>query len=299
MADGFSVTEREDGLSTLDLEDHGAGSLVTLAPGRGGMATRMRGAGREVFYLDRATLLDPAANVRGGNPVLFPSPGKLAGDAWRWGGRSGVMKQHGFARTLPWRVVATGTDGAARATLRLEASPATRAQFPWETAIELAYSLRESTLRIDIRVENRDETPMPFGVGFHPYFLVPQADKARARIPSAATRAFDNAAKREVPFGGFDLTRPEVDLHLVDHGEPRAVLALGDGSGITLSGSAEMRRWIVWTVTGKDFVCLEPWTCPGDALNTGQDLLVLAPGASRTLWLEVAVSARQPGGVAG
>lgn len=296
MEADFAVTAKDDGIPTIDLEDRRAGSLVTLAPGRGGMATRMRAGGREVFYLDRATLLDPSANVRGGNPVLFPSPGKLTGDTWRREGRSGSMKQHGFARTLPWRVVATGTDGAARATLRLEPSDVTRGQFPWDTSIELGYGLVGATLRIDIRVENLDSSPMPFGVGFHPYFLVAQGDKARAHIPTAATRAFDNTTKREVPFEGFDLTRPEVDLHLVDHGGPAASLERGDGTSVVLTGSPELRRWVIWTVAGKDFVCVEPWTCPGDALNTGAELLELAPGATRSLWLEIAVA--QPAGVA-
>ena len=30
-----------------------------------------------------------------------------------------------------------------------------------------------------------------------------------------------------------------------------------------------------------------PWTCPGDALNTGVGLLVLAPGETRALRLEI------------
>ena len=41
----------------------------------GGIVTRFAAFGRELLYLDRKTFADPAANVRGGNPVLFPSPG--------------------------------------------------------------------------------------------------------------------------------------------------------------------------------------------------------------------------------
>lgn len=290
MPDTFTVTERFDDLPVVDLADDAAGSLVTLAPGRGGMVTRFVAGGRDLLYLDRATLLDPAANVRGGNPVLFPSPGKLAGDSFARGGRSGAMKQHGFARTLPWTLVSRGTDGAARATLRLEANDATRAMYPWDCAIEIEHTLAGPTLRLDIRVTNRDTAAMPFGVGFHPYFLVPQADKARVHIPTAATRAFDNAAKRDVPFEGFDLTRPEVDLHLADHGAQEIRMELPDGATIVVAGSPELRRWIVWTVAGKDFVCVEPWTCPGDALNSGDDLLVLAPGETRALFVTMALA---------
>src|SRR6185369_10629268 len=131
----MSAIRHEDGaIPTLSL--HAGESVAVLAPSRGGMLTRLAVGGRELFYLDRATFEDLSANVRGGNPVLFPSPGKLAGDAWARAGQSGSMKQHGFARNLPWEVVSTDTSGAARATLRLVSSDATVAQYPWDFRAE-------------------------------------------------------------------------------------------------------------------------------------------------------------------
>jgi galactose mutarotase-like enzyme len=67
-----------------------------------------------------------------------------------------------------------------------------------------------------------------------------------------------------------------------------AALATPAGE-VRLRGSAEYTHWVVWTLAGRDFVCLEPWTAPGDALNKDERLIVLAPGESRALWLEVEV----------
>src|SRR4051812_38675002 len=106
----FSIERREGALPTLELRDSEAGSAATLAPSRGGMPTALHLRGRSLLYLDGATFADRSANVRGGNPVLFPSPGKLAGDAWERAGQRGAMKQHGFARNLPWEVIETGND---------------------------------------------------------------------------------------------------------------------------------------------------------------------------------------------
>jgi len=39
---------------------------------------------------------------------------------------------------------------------------------------------------------------------------------------------------------------------------------------------------VVWTLPGRDFVCVEPWTAPGGALATGL-ALPLAPGAVERL----------------
>ncbi len=283
----FQITTVEGALPLVELVDTEAGSLAVVAPSRGGMLTRLRVGSVEALYLDEGTLRDPGKNVRGGVPVLFPSPGKLTGDAWARGDRRGSLKQHGFARNLPWEIIGTDSGQSANVTLRLVSNEETRAGYPWEFTFTLTYALRGARVDIEQRIANRSATPMPFGAGFHPYFHVPQAEKGSARIATHATRAFDNVAKREVAFTGFDLTRPEVDMHLLDHGATSATLS-SEGRTITVACSPEFTHWVVWTLEGRDFVGLEPWTSPGDALNTGDRLLVLAPGQERTLRTSIA-----------
>ena len=283
----FNVTRRDDAFTCVELEDTEAQAEVTIAPGRGGMATRFRVKGRDVLYLDASTLDDRTKNVRGGNPVLFPCPGKLEADAWKRDGREGRMKQHGFARNAVWGVADTKADDAASVTLSLSSSPETRESYPWDFRVDLTYRLSGATLRIEPRVHNTGDSPMPFGFGFHPYFYV--QDKTQARIATRATRAFDNVKKSEVAFTGFDFSAQEVDLHLLDHGstESERTRAPEDGGAIRVRGSREFSRWVVWSLAGKDFICLEPWTCPGNALNTGESLIILSPGERRALWIEI------------
>jgi galactose mutarotase-like enzyme len=277
MATMFQTRPLENG--HIELIDTETPSRAVLAPQRGGMLTSLSVRGREALFLDQASFDDATRNVRGGNPVLFPSPGKLTGDRWA----QGALKQHGFARNEPWSVGALSTEGAASATLTLESSAATRAGFPFDFSLAYTYSLAGGRLRLDLRVRNRSAEEMPFGAGFHPYFAVPQAEKAGARVATAATRAFDNVSKQDAPYR-LDLSAPEVDLHLLDHGGASSALSWGDRR-VVIEGSPEFSRWVIWTLAGKDFVCLEPWTCPGDALNTGASLIRLAPGATAHLWL--------------
>jgi galactose mutarotase-like enzyme len=270
--------------TTDELTLRDADSVVGIAPRRGAITTRFDIGTRHVMFMDLATLHDPTKNVRGGNPVLFPTPGKLAGDAWAYAGKTGSMKQHGFARNQVWQVDAMTTSSAV---LSLESDATTRAQFPWDFVFAMTFALHGKTLQLEQRVTNRSTTPMPFGVGFHPYFFVPDAEKPRARIATAARRAFDNVTKRDIELAGpIDLAQPEVDLHLLDHGSTASSLAWSGGS-VELRGSAEYTHWVVWTLAGRDFVCLEPWTCPGNALNTGDRLMVLPPGETRTLSLDI------------
>jgi galactose mutarotase-like enzyme len=272
---------------TLELRDDEAKSLVTLVPERGAIVTRFRVGERDLLFLDESTLTDRTKNVRGGIPLLFPSPGRLAGDRFERDGRVGSMKQHGFARDVAWTVGALDTKDAARATLAIEATDDTLRAFPWDFRLAITYSLRGRTLRLDVEATNPGAAPLPFAFGIHPYFLVRDADKARARIATKATLAFDNVTKSEVPFHGFDLTAKEVDLHLIDHGSTASELAWGDGARLAIRGSKELGRWVVWTLAGRDFVCVEPWTAPANALNTGASLIEVAPGARRQLSIEL------------
>ncbi|MFO0756826.1 MAG: galactose mutarotase [Byssovorax sp.] len=282
----FRVAPEDGPIPTLTLIDDAADSRATLAPSRGGMVIAWQVRGRDLLYLDRSTFDDRTKNVRGGIPVLFPSPGKLAGDAYSFQGTRGSLGQHGFARNLPWDLAATSTGEAASATLTLGPTDATRAAYPWDFRLEYTYSLRGPALDIAMVIENHGTSPMPFGAGFHPYFAVPRADKTRAQIPTRATRAFDNRSKQEVAFTGFDFSAPEVDLHLRDHGGSVASLGLPEVE-IALTGSPELDRWVVWSLHDKDFICVEPWSCPGDALNTGEGLMLLAPGARQSLSLRL------------
>ena len=260
----------------LVLTDENANSRVEIAPRRGAIVTSFSVAERELLYLDPATFADPAKNVRGGIPVLFPSPGKLAGDVFVRGVKRGAMKQHGLARTLPWTPSTTRAD-TARVTLTLASSAQTLKVFPWDFVFDLSFSLTDACLTLGIRVHNPGRETLPFALGFHPYFRV--EDKGAARIDTNATRMFDNVSKTEVPFRGFDLEAAELDVHLRDHAGTASALHLGDGSRIDVRASAEFTRWVVWTLRGQPYVCLEPWSAPFDALNTGEGLLEVLPGA--------------------
>lgn len=289
MTSRFSVEELSGPIVQTVLRDAEAGSEVRIAQSRGALATRFFDGKRELLFLDEPSFLDTTKNVRGGIPVLFPSPGKLENDRWARDGKSGSLKQHGFARNTGWKFVGTQTNDHAALTLHLESSTETLANYPWPFAVDLTFSLLKNVLRIEIKVANTGTEPMPYGFGFHPYFLADFQEKEEASIDTNATRAWDNVEKRERPIAGskgIQLGGPEVDLHLIDHNRTDSALTLPSGK-ISLKGSDAFQRWVIWTQPGKDFICLEPWTGPGNGLNSGEGLRTLAPGKDETLWLEI------------
>ena len=45
-----------------------------------------------------------------------------------------------------------------------------------------------------------------------------------------------------------------------------------------LEWSESYQVMVLWTQRYKSFVCVEPWTAPADALNTGKGLVQVPPG---------------------
>ncbi len=276
-----SVRDESRTFETIVLRDHDHASRVDVVPVRGGIVTRFEVDGRDVLFLDESTLVDPSKNIRGGIPVLFPIAGRLADDVWKRGERSIAMKQHGFARNATWLEVGRASDQDARVTLALGSSASTREAFPWEFEFRLTYVLKGASLALEAEFENRSEETMPLHAGFHPYFRVPDALKSRATISTDATRAFDNTSGRTEAFAGFDLERSEVDLHLLDHHARTTRLHVAGEPATRIDMDSSFTTLVVWTLAGKDYVCVEPWTAPGNAMNTGTGLLHVAPGATR------------------
>jgi galactose mutarotase-like enzyme len=123
---------------------------------------------------------------------------------------------------------------------------------------------------------------MPFSAGFHPYFLCGDKNQLEVELPSGEYQ--DNKTKEFHAFNGkFDFSQDEIDFAF--GGLTAKSAAVTDHSRkfkLTLDYD-DFTTWLVfWTVKGKDFYCLEPWSATRNAFNTGDNLTVLAPGASCT-----------------
>src|SRR5262245_57074141 len=130
----------------------------------------------------------PAAELfgrptRGGVPVLFPFPNRIRGGQFSIGGREYHLPPndpaqanaiHGFTPRLGWRVVEHAADHAG-ACVRAEfaSGGATDGRDNWPAAYRIALTIRlvRSGLRFESTVTNPDTRPLPFGLGYHPYFV--------------------------------------------------------------------------------------------------------------------------------
>jgi len=260
-------------------------------------------AGRELM-----TDADPA--FWGGHaPLLFPIVGRLNGDVLRLDGREYPMKQHGFARRLPWEVVGAGADAV---TFRLRDTPDTRAVYPFAFDLAVLYSLDEATLSIVVRVSNTGDVPMPTSFGFHPAFAWPLPyGKPRedhrivfgADEPGPLVQLADGLIKGEQPspmagrnlpltdelFAGDALIWSPVTSQAVRYGA-------SDGPQLLIE-FPETPHLGIWTKPGAAFVCIEPWHGHADPAGFAGDfrdkpgIVTIAPGEEWRCRMDVTLEA--------
>ena len=78
-------------------------SLIRIVPERGGLITEWKSEGKDLLYFDLDRFLVKDKSVRGGIPILFPICGDLS-ESYAIKGNKYFLKQHGFARNLPWSI---------------------------------------------------------------------------------------------------------------------------------------------------------------------------------------------------
>ncbi|RCJ37323.1 aldose epimerase [Nostoc minutum NIES-26] len=276
----FTIALQQQQYKTYILSDETAGSQLEVVPERGGIITRWRVQGQEIFYLDTQRFANPDLSVRGGNPILFPICGNLPDNTYTHNGKQYTLKQHGFARDLPWEVTEQVTQDKASLTLVFNSNEQTRVVYPFDFQVVFTYELQGNNLKIRQQYKNLSSTALPFSAGFHPYFLTDDKSQLEFEIPSQEYQ--DQITKQIHPFNGnFDFSQDEIDVAFKQLASQSATIT--DRSRklkLTLNYDDLYSTLVFWTLKGKDFYCLEPWSAPRNAINTGEKLTVLEPGGS-------------------
>ena len=266
------------------------GDLIRLVPERGGLLTGWQVDGREVVYLDLERFLTPGQSVRGGVPVLFPICGNLPDDSLPLAdGRTASLKQHGFARTMPWSLSALEDGLGVR--LELSDTAETLAAFPFPFLLQLDYRLAPSALEVTMTLHNRADQPLPFSFGLHPYFNVSSlAGTGFAGMPAECFNhnvmaPASTSEQLQLLEEGIDLlVRPDGDVALVDQDA---------GIKLTMELSDPWNLAVFWTDPPRTMVCMEPWTGPRQSLISGDCKLEVAPGERCSLRNRYVVSSLQ------
>ena len=230
--------------------------------------------------------------------VLLPWPNRIRDGKYSFDGTQYQLPlsepargnaSHGLVRWERWECIERGDDFV---TLSLALVPQTG--YPFELRLQVSYSVHaERGLTVSTAVENIGNARAPFGAGFHPYldFGGHDLDHAEVEVPA---RTMIRTDERQIPVGRLPVAdtpyqlsprRPLGSLRL-DHGFTDLS---GDTASVSIGGRTthlwwgpEFRYLQVFTPPldrfGRTALAIEPMTCPADAFNSGDGLIVIEPG---------------------
>ncbi len=258
---------------------------------------------------------------RGGIPILFPWPGRIAGARFTFEGREYRLPVndplghsiHGFACERAFRVTRRGPYFV---TSILDSAdyPDLNSIWPWPFALEIDYEVGNG-LRLKARITNTGDSVMPYGFGAHPYFHAPLSPQgmrdammiqldADARwpldanmIPTGDTEPlagkFDLRAPRPLGADTYDDVFRMAAISKDDASAPRARLI--DPSvkiAVEVRADAAFGEFVVFAPPNNPVVALEPYTCAPDAFNlatrgVAAGMRELAPGQTFEAGFEI------------
>lgn len=243
----------------------------------------------------------------GAGQVLFPWPNRVAGGRWSLDGARQQLELtepgrgnaiHGLLRNQRWEVADRGD-----AWVRLAAEVPAQPGWPRPLSTTVTYEVDNWGLRVTHQVRNHGERSVPFGLGVHPYPKPGETPLAECELTVSAGTVLPMdptmvPAGDPKPVGrsALDLRRGKAIGELtLDHAfggikagkdgiVRHSITAPGTANGVELWAERTF-RW-VQVFTAENFpsatgfaVAIEPMTCPPDALNSGVDLINLAPGS--------------------
>lgn len=298
---GQTLTRWRVGQSTfLGLPEQGARLMnwnVTLGDG----------SVRDVLYWPEHADFANIAQVRGGNPILFPFNARCfdRGDIHFWRGADGVrrpMPMHGWARQGEFKVIRLDARGFAA---QFQPSPAARESYPFDYEFTVTYRFEAVGLTCELALTNLGREPVPWSAGHHFYFTLPWTEGTTRgdyliRIP-AAKRLRQDATGALVAGPALQTNESLANPALLDalHLNLRShEVVFGEkdrpGDVVVRLGTEKVpppeATFVTWTLAAESpFFCVEPWMGPPNAPEHKVGLHLVAPGETQRFTVSVGI----------
>lgn len=245
--------------------------------------------------------VDARADAARGH-VLAPWPNRIRDGVYTF---DGVERQlalteparhnasHGLTHWLPWQVV---EHSGARLRVAITVHP--QPGWDWTLRLETTYSVDDDGLTVTPSAHNLSGSPCPFGWGAHPYLTAGEASLDDTVVTAPVSRRLvtdeqlipvgiedaDSQLAEGLALQGVTLDTCFTGLPLEDDGRWRVHVTRSERT-TTLWADAAFRYLQLFTGDNlpeprrrRSGLAVEPMTCPADAFNSGDGLIVLAPG---------------------
>ena len=310
------MTTCSTGCRNTDVPFAPSGEQIEIALGDQRALVVSVGGGLRSYAVGGRDLLDAyeegELSTSGRGQVLIPWPNRVRAGSYEFGGRTHQLALddlpagnaiHGLVRWAGWTIAEReGTRVVVEHTLHPQPG------YPFALALSIEYALSPGGLEVRTTATNAGADRCPFGSGAHPYLTVgtPSVDSVLLHVPAGSVLESDDHGiptglsavdgteydfRLPRPIGSTRLDTAFTALERDKDGLARVELRHPDDEGGLVLWVDDNYRYLM-LYTGDDrpdvrrrSLAVEPMTCPPNAFRSGDDLIVLEPGASfRATW---------------
>lgn len=290
IADHVIFEQGEGGMTMVQVSNSLAEARINL---QGAHIMRWAPRGEQpVIWVSEDAKFAPGKSIRGGVPLCWPWFGPHDTES--------SFPAHGFARTVPWAVIATEQldDGRTRLQFQIEDTDQGRTQWPYPTELTLTVTVGRS-LAIDLCTRNSGTEPMIVGQALHTYFEVSDVSQVQLHgLEECDYLDKVDGFKRKQQVGAVTIDQ-EVDRIYLGSVDDCLIDDPGLQRRIRISkqGSASTVVWNPWQATaekmgdlGKGNMGYLNMLCVESA-NAAEDVVNIAPGEEHHLSVSYQVEA--------
>jgi galactose mutarotase-like enzyme len=226
------------------------------------------------------------------SPVLFPIIGTLKNNCYFYENQNYELTRHGFARDMEFEIVEKLESSV---TFSLKSFELTLQIYPFSFELQLTYSLIENELKIGYSIHNLNKVEMPFSIGAHPAFALPNEienyslsfeKQEDLKCYLLENDLLSNAnyiislENKELPITNKLF---EKDALIFKQLQSKKVSILENGKAILKVSFEDFKSLGIWSKVGAQFVCIEPWLGYSDTTETSgniaekEAILILEP----------------------
>ncbi|MGO4904179.1 aldose 1-epimerase family protein [Flavobacterium sp. W20_MBD1_R3] len=214
-------------------------------------------------------------------PILFPIVGTLKNNSFHHDGIEYHLSRHGFAREMLFELIYATENSA---TFSIQSSEETLKVYPFEFELELIYTIEENILSIEYKVFNKGKSTMPFSIGAHPAFALPNQFEnysiAFEKEESLEYYLLENdlisnkTKKLEVQNKQIPLTYElfENDALIFKRLQSNSLTILENKNPILRVHFQDFPSLGIWTKINAPFLCIEPWFGYSDTSESSGNL---------------------------
>ena len=230
-------------------------------------------------------------------PILFPTVGRLRDNKTIIEGKEFEIPQHGFAKDMEFTLVKKEEN---KEIYQLKSNEETLKKYPYKFELVVEYETTEDTLTTKIKVTNKDNKNMIFGLGGHPGF--------KLDLPQDEYYLELSDEENKVEFmeveGNYISNKPApnilkdnkiIEITKDSFTNDAIMMKKLKSNKITIRQKKDKKKILdfefgdfpilaIWSMPGAPYICLEPWFNYADrVVETGyfkdkEGVLELKPG---------------------